>query len=518
MGCCPRDSVPMRNLSSTRRRLPLGALALLPLACAAPQGTAPAAPPSAPNVLFIAIDDLRADHAGDPGNDAGGSAAMPRVRAFAATAAEFVEHYVQAPSCGPSRAALLTGRDPGRSRALQNNALYGGRSRLSQDPEGGARSLPELMRRNGLTTTCIGKISHTPDGRVFAYDGSGDGRDELPDAWDELPTPFGPWGRGWGAFFAYPGGAHREDGKSPAPLIAPSRADQSPLPDELIADVACERLARFGASGERFFLAVGFFKPHLPWVAPEEDLDDAQPWTAAPAQERVKSPYLHGSGEFRRYQAPWGKGLPAPDSADVDLGRAAYAACARATDRQVGRVLDALEEAGLDHSTIVVLWSDHGFHLGESGIWGKHTLLDRSLHSPMMIRAPGVSVPGPRAGIAATVDLYPTLVELCGLEDRETRHALDGVSLEPMLRDSGAAVRETVTAYWGKAATVRSAEHRLLARWREGAWRDLRLIDATRRDPSPEELTLGASAEDERIAALLPHLVPPPGASPANER
>ena len=112
------------------------------------------------------------------------------------------------------------------------------------------------MRRNGLTTTCIGKISHTPDGRVYAYDGSGDGRDELPDAWDELLTPFGPWGRGWGAFFAYPGGAHREDGKSSAPLVAASGPDQSPLPDELIADAACERIERFSATGERFFLAV----------------------------------------------------------------------------------------------------------------------------------------------------------------------------------------------------------------------------------------------------------------------
>ncbi|MEC8513280.1 MAG: sulfatase-like hydrolase/transferase [Planctomycetota bacterium] len=503
----------MRSPSARRpRALTTGVLLLLPLGCAGPRRAVDAAAPARPNVLLIAIDDLRADHtdaleSGTP---------MPRVRAFARTAAEFREHHVQAPSCGPSRAALLTGRDPARSRALQNDALYGGPSRLSAEAAGGARTLPELMRRNGLTTTCIGKISHTPDGRVYAYDGSGDGRDELPDAWDELLTPFGPWGRGWGAFFAYPGGAHREDGESSAPLVAASDPDQSALPDELIADVACDRIERFSATEERFFLAVGFFKPHLPWVAPALDLETNEGRATTQSATRVKTPYLHGSGEFRRYDAPWGEGLPAVDSKDEEEARAAYAGCARFTDRQVGRVLDALEEAGLAESTIVVLWSDHGFHLGESGVWGKHTLLDRSLHSPMMIRAPGVTVPGPRDGLAATVDLYPTLVELCGLEDRATRHPLDGVDLGPVLRDPRASVREVTTAYWGRAATARSREHRLLARWREGAWRDLRLIDATRPDPTAEELTTAISAEGEVPARLLRHLVPPPGASRAN--
>ena len=493
------------------RALAAGLLLLLPPGCAGTPRAGNTAAAPRPNVLFIAIDDLRADH-----TDAlEGGTPMPRVRAFARTAAEFREHHVQAPSCGPSRAALLTGRDPGRSRALQNNALYGGPSRLSVDATGGARTLPELMRRNGLTTTCIGKISHTPDGRVYAYDGSGDGRDELPDAWDELLTPFGPWGRGWGAFFAYPGGAHREDGKSSAPLVAASGPDLSPLPDELIADAACERIERFSATGERFFLAVGFFKPHLPWVAPEHDLEANEGRATTPSATRVKTPYLHGSGEFRRYDAPWGEGLPAPGSRSEEQARGAYAACARFTDRQVGRVLDALEEAGLAESTVVVLWSDHGFHLGESGVWGKHTLLDRSLHSPMMIRAPGVTVPGPRDGLAATVDLYPTLVELCALEDRATRHPLDGVDLGPALRDPRASVREVTTAYWGRAATVRSRDHRLLARWREGEWRDLRLIDATCPDPTAEELTAGVSPEDEIPARLLGHLVPPPGGSRA---
>lgn len=478
---------------------------------------AASAPPAAPNVLFIAIDDLRADR-GIPG-ELDGPAAMPRIARFAETAAVFRRHFVHAPSCGPSRAALLTGLDPGRTRRLSNEALYAGNHPLSTAPEGGARTLPELMRRGGLHTCCIGKISHTPDGRVHRYDGGGDGRHELPDAWDELATPFGPWGRGWGAFFAYPGGAHREDGESTARLVAVNEPGSPPLPDERIADVACEQLTRYAATDQRFFLAVGFYKPHLPWVAPRQDQGAVTSDRGAPATARPRTPYVHGSGEFRRYQPPWDGALPAPGTDEVARARAAYDACVHFVDRQVGRVLDALDESGLADSTIVVLWSDHGFHLGESGVWGKHTLLDRSLRSPLMVRAPGVTVPGPRDGLAATIDLYPTLRELCGLEHLASREPLDGVSLRAMLEDPEARARPACTAYWGQAAAVRTEQHRLLARWRDGAWRDLRVLDAADGlDPGPGALERVAEGDSAEVRALLAHLLPPPGASPANRR
>ncbi len=125
----------------------------------------------------------------------------------------FGNHYVQVPTCGASRYALLTGRSPISSGVVRsNNAFTSKGTALVAEPTAAAQSMPELFRRNGYRTVLIGKISHTPDGRVFAYNGSGDGRPELPHAWDVFGTPMGKWNRGWGIFFAYEGGRHREDG------------------------------------------------------------------------------------------------------------------------------------------------------------------------------------------------------------------------------------------------------------------------------------------------------------------
>lgn len=150
------------------------------------------------NILFISIDDLR--------NELGvydrEYVHTPNIDRLASQGITFTRHYVQAVSCGPSRYALLTGRSPSSSGVSRHNlALYQGEGALDQEQLPGAQSMPELFRRSGYRTVGIGKISHTPDGRVLNYDGSGDGHPELPHAWDELPTPYGPWERGWGGVF-----------------------------------------------------------------------------------------------------------------------------------------------------------------------------------------------------------------------------------------------------------------------------------------------------------------------------
>lgn len=161
-----------------------------------------------PNVLLIAIDDLRTELGcyGLPYVDS------PNLDRLASRGVLFTNHFVQVPTCGASRYALLTGRSPSRTHALSNQSMYRGPTRLKPQLLDRAQTLPELFRRSGYHTVCIGKISHTPDGRVYAYNGQGDGRPEMPGAWDELATPYGAWQRGWGAFFAYAGGQHREDG------------------------------------------------------------------------------------------------------------------------------------------------------------------------------------------------------------------------------------------------------------------------------------------------------------------
>lgn len=455
------------------------------------------------NVLFIAVDDLRPEL----GCYGVAHARSPHLDAFARTAMVFENHFVQAPSCGPSRYALLTGRSPARSGAVRNDALFNGPTRLLAEQQVGAQSMPELFRRNGYRTICVGKVSHTPDGRVFAYDGTGDGREELPHAWDELPTPFGPWQRGWGTFFAYANGAHREDGAGHDNLMQFDVERDTDLPDGLMAREAADQLAALAQREEPFFLGVGFFKPHLPFVATAQDraaLDDVDV-PLPPEGERWRSPYSHGSGEFKRYTSPFTTPLPKAD-ADVIETRRAYLACVRYVDRQIGVVLKALDDAGLADSTTVVIWGDHGWHLGDSGIWGKHTVLDRSLRSPLLIRAPGVTQSGSRTtALASSIDLYPTLVELCDLPARGTAHPLDGVSLVPLLDRSTSQVRAHTTAYYGKAATLRTLTHRLVARQENGDWKDVRVFPVAE-GPDPLEIEAGAEASGpsrETIALQL---------------
>ena len=152
------------------------------------------------NVLFIAVDDLRPE-LGCYGAD---YAQTPSMDKLASTGMLFNRHYVQVATCHSSRLSMLTGRSPNAGK------------RKSQE---GARFIPELFRRSGYHTTCIGKISHSPDGRKFQYNGTGNGEMELPNAWDSLPTPFGAWKRGWGTFFAYADGKHREDGQGHKDLM-----------------------------------------------------------------------------------------------------------------------------------------------------------------------------------------------------------------------------------------------------------------------------------------------------------
>lgn len=467
---------------------------------------------SRPNILFIAVDDLRPE-LGCYGSD---YAQSPRIDDFARSAVLFENHFVQAPSCGPSRYALLTGRSAASTGTLANTALYRGAHRLDSFDTDGARSLPELFRRNGYVTVQIGKISHTPDGRVYAYDGSGDGRPELPGAWDEFATPYGAWERGWGAFFAYANGAHREDGREVAPRAQFVVDNDEDLPDGLMAAAAAARLRAFaerdaGPTREPFFLGVGFFKPHLPFVAPAKDraaLAEADV-TLPEHRDLQPQPYAHRSGEFRRYATDQENPLPSTD-AEVLETRRDYLACVRYVDRQVGVVLDALEESGLAESTIVVLWGDHGWHLGESGVWGKHTVLERSLRSPLIVRVPGLGRAGARVeALAATIDVLPTLALLCGLEARSMARPLEGVSLVPLLDGSSKTVRTSVPAWFGRAATLRTEDHRLVARRDSDEWTDVLVFDVTsRRDPFP-----ASRVEDPELVQSLLSRLPAPGSA-----
>jgi len=174
--------------------------------------------------------------------------APPHLDRLAGSSTLFTRHYVQVPHCLTSRVSLLTGRKPGGSN-------YKFSQLQREQSEQGAQTLPELFRRSGYVTSCIGKISHTPDGREYEYDGSGDGHDEVPNAWDIMRTPFGPWKYSWGSFFAYSGGRSREPKKEYHDLMEFPDVEDDGLPDGMMADEAIKQLEQL--KDKRFFLALG---------------------------------------------------------------------------------------------------------------------------------------------------------------------------------------------------------------------------------------------------------------------
>jgi len=429
--------------------------ALVALTCVSLAGD-----PKPPNVLFIAIDDLRPE-LGCYGAD---YAQTPHLDQFAAEGTMFRNHFVQVPTCGASRYALLTGRSPAASKALQNQALYSGRTALSVKQLPQAQTLPELFRRSGYHTTLIGKIGHTADGRVFDYDGKGNGRLEMPNAWDELATPMGSWKRGWGIFFAYANGRSREDGSGHQDLMEFVVENDDDLPDGQMATTAIRKLSQLKNSDKPFFMGLGFFKPHLPFVAPKQDWDafknaDVPP---PPHPGKIESAHTHKSGEFYKYNSALQNSWPLSE-ADSVTARKAYLACVRYTDRLVGKVLTALKNNGLSDNTIVVIWGDHGWHLGDTAQWAKHTPFERANRSVLIVRAPGVSVPGISSdALVETIDLYPTLIDLCQPGFQQTQYPLDGVSLRPLLNGTAEDVKPASISYWKNSVSIRNKTHRLI--------------------------------------------------------
>jgi uncharacterized sulfatase len=400
------------------------------------------------NVLFIAVDDLR------PQLGCYGASEMktPSIDQMASEGRRFNHHYVQVPTCGASRLAMLTGQYPSEPAAYDNNAFKVLPRTRTRDPI----SIPELFQRNGYATVSIGKISHSPDGR------RDDGKNELANGWDEVGMPHGEWKDAWAAFFAYAGGKTRIVRETP--VTEKADLPDSGYPDGLIADAAIAKLGEL--KDEPFFLTVGFIKPHLPFNAPSRYWDMYDP-AALPAAANPLPPTnvdpsisLHQSGEMRGQYT----GFSQPGIVTEDEGlhlNHAYRACVSYVDAQIGRVLGELDRLGLREKTIVVLWGDHGWHLGEQGIWGKHTLHEVALRSPLVIRAPGMASPGSATdGIVESVDIFPTLADLCGLP---APSGLSGRSMVPMLEDANAPGKPAAFGFWknGRGHSIRTPRYRL---------------------------------------------------------
>jgi len=417
---------------------------LLMISCKEPQFA------QKPNVLLICVDDLR------PELKSFGTAHVfsPNIDKLAQEGVSFLKHFVNAPSCGPSRYTLLTGQYGPAS----NNALFLRASKIAQRTETIDPSMPEWFRTHGYTTVSVGKVSHHPGGR-----GGNDWNDstiiEMPNAWDRHLMPVAEWEHPRGMMHGLANGEIRVKAGD-MDVFQTVDGDDNIYPDGAITDEAVKQLRELATINENpFFLAVGIIKPHLPFGAPESYFNKYDgvelPEIEHPQKPEGKTTW-HRSGEFMKYNR-WGKN-PNSDTAFADDVRYHYAACVSYADAQLGKVLEELKRTGADKNTIVVLWGDHGWHLGEHAIWGKHSLFEESLHSPLIIHYPGMKQKGSNTdAIVETLDIFPTLCDLAGIEIPKYTQ---GVSLKEILVDPDIS-GHTALAYKKGASTIRTSTHRM---------------------------------------------------------
>ena len=337
-----------------------GTLAILLTATiAAP--LAPASPAPRPNVLFIVVDDLRTS-LGCYGDTLARSPNMDRL---AAAGVRFARAYCHQAVCGPSRTSMLTGRLPDNTRVWHNRNLF----RVTH-PD--LVTLPQLFKNNGYQALSLGKVF------------SGDERELDPQSWS---APEVLKEKGW-KNYVLPADGGRGKG------VAFESADvpDDGYPDGKLANCAVETLGQLKQRGRPFFLAVGFFKPHLPFNAPKRywDLYDPSVFDlkdGATGVEDAPDLAMHSHRELAGY-----KGIPEDEcvsAAQARTLRHGYYACVSYVDAQVGKVLEALKQLDLDKNTIVIVWGDHGYSLGEKNRWCKGTNFDRDARAPLMICAGG---------------------------------------------------------------------------------------------------------------------------------
>lgn len=409
-----------------------------------------------PNVLLICVDDLRPEL----GCYGVSYIHSPSIDQLAARGRVFRHHYVQAPTCGASRCSLLTGRYASRS----NNALFQRAAAMRTDPDSVPPSMPAWFRRHGYTTVSVGKVSHHPGG--FGGERWDDASVlEMPNSWDRHLLPAGAWQdpRGW--MHGLANGEIRIDAKTSGggvemDVFQALDGPDSIYPDGISIDEALRQMDELTETDNPFFLAVGILRPHLPFGAPAKYLKpylDAQlPPTSHPNKPVGRTTW-HPSREFMKYDRG-GRDPNSDDEFALEV-RKHYAACVSYADAQVGRLMSKLKETGVTENTIVVLWGDHGWHLGEHALWGKHALFEESLRSPLIVSYPGIKQPGASTdSMVETLDMFPTLCELAKLPVPNFVH---GVSLRPILDDPSSPGHPAVS-YGKGGATIRNATHRLI--------------------------------------------------------
>ena len=384
-----------------------------------------------PNILFIAIDDLRPE-LGSYGSEI---AISPNLDKLSSQGLQFNRAYCQQAICGPSRASVLTGIRPETSGIYHNYIKF-----REVNPD--IITLPQHFMNNGYETVYAGKIFH-----------HGDLDDEK--SWSRLPALDSMKAKGIKKPVGFALEKNKRDRAETRKAMITKYGDvaryglamgnafeSADLPDHTYidgfnTDLAIATLKEMLAKGDKpFFLGLGFNKPHLNWVAPKKYWDLYNPKeiklssnTDAPTNAATMG--LHPSFELRVRS-----GIPKKGLIDEELAvrlKHAYLACISYVDAQIGKIISAMEKAGVREKTIIIVWSDHGYHLGDMGIWGKATNYEIATRVPMMIWTP--DMPKTTQGfktnaLVELVDIYPTLCDLAGLE---TPEQLEGYSFAPLI-------------------------------------------------------------------------------------
>lgn len=393
-----------------------------------------------PNILFIIADDLRPE-LGCYGVE---DIKTPNIDRFAQGATVFNNAYCNIPISGASRASLLTGVYP-----LYPDRFTAFDAYAEKDyPQ--AVTLPRHFRENGYYAVSNGKIFHNITDNA--------------DSWSEYPWRLNPDGYGkdwaeynkWELWLNSESGNHINPRTKRGPFCESADVPDTAYDDGMVAQRTIADLRRLKDKDQPFFIACGFWRPHLPFNAPKKYWDmykrDEIKLAENPYRSENLPKQVTGSTEIMGYSR-------IADTKDEDFQREAkhgYYACVSFIDAQIGLILDELERLNLSDNTIVVILGDHGWHLGEHGFWGKHNLMNHATRSPLIIKAPQYKG-GKADGVVEFVDLYPTLCDLTGV--KAPKKQLQGKSIKPVLQNQEKRIKEHAYVQWRGGYNIVTEEY-----------------------------------------------------------
>ncbi len=384
-----------------------------------------------PNVLFIAVDDLR------PELGCYGHAQIisPNIDDLAESGLTFKRSYCNIPVCGASRASLMSGLRPNRTRFVNHNT--------HQDVDApGVVSIPMHFKNNGYTAISLGKIyHHRPDGK---------GSWSVPEYF-----PKSDW-KGWQGYVMPESFKQitKKNGMLNGPCFEAPDAPDHIYMDGMIADRAVEYLKQFKETQEPFFLAIGFQRPHLPFNAPKKywdmyNFDDIQLPDNMYQPKDAPGACMHNYEELRSYTD-----VPSEGPMEEEFMRKlihGYYASVSYMDAQLGKVIAELKRSGFADNTIIILWGDHGWNLGEHDLWVKHCNFEKVLNTPLILHVPGKVQNVKTDALVEHVDIYPTL---CDLADLPKPFHLQGQSFAPLADNPNLPWKDAVYSRWITGETV----------------------------------------------------------------